>query len=248
MAVIGVIEGDAEERRTEGSDAAMKGWPAVLDWMARIRVAGVDAVGAGLELSPRQVHRHAAMLQREGYLKRPRLADCLGGMLVITPRGVRESGHEVRSGSTPGSLVALQHGRGVSWIAAYLERRGRPWYGPLEIRDAGFQLTLPRRGVDAPRTHLADLGFILEGERWAAEFERTQKSRERLRWILKGYRSAELSGQLDSVLYVCATPRIERVVNRIADEIELNLTTRQLDQLIRAAPEGKLTNSVKSGN
>jgi hypothetical protein len=237
MAVVCVLEGDVGTEEEQKERGMKGGWPAVLDWMARIRVASVDAVAAGLEMSPRQVHRHAAMLRGEGLLKRPRLADCGGGILVVTPRGVRESGHEVRSGTAPSSLVALQHGRGVSWIAAYLQRLGHSWYGPLEVRDAGFQLKLQRRGPDGPRTHLADLAMLLDGEeRWGVEFERTQKSRERLRWILEGYRSAELSGQLGSVLYVCATPRIERVVNRIADEIVLDVTTRQLDYVVRTAP------------
>ncbi|MGH2957136.1 MAG: hypothetical protein ACRDL6_09095 [Solirubrobacterales bacterium] len=215
----------------------MKGWPAVLDWMARIRVAGVESVATGVGLSVRQVHRHAAMLAAEGFLKRPRVADDGGPMLVVTPRGVREAGHEVRSGTAPGSLVALLHGRGVGWIAAHCERSGRPWYGPLELRDTGFQLRLGPRIDRTPRTHLPDLGFILDEERWAVEFERVQKSRERLRWILDAYHTAQLGRELECVLYVCATPRIERVVQGVASEIGLDLVTRQLERIIREARE-----------
>lgn len=214
--------------------------------MARVRVAGVDAVAAGLGLSPRQVHRHAARLQADGFVARPRLADRAGGIMVVTPRGAREAGYEFRSGSRPTSS-ALQHGRGVSWIAALCERSCHPWAAPLELRDSQFELKLLPRAGAAPRTHLADLGLYLEKERWAVEFERTQKSYERLRSILSGYRTAELTGELRGALYVCATPRIEKVVNRLADEIQLNLATRPLEWVIRMARDDKPAPSASVG-
>ena len=80
---------------------------------------------------------------------------------------------------------------------------------------------------------MPDLGFILDGtERWAAEFERVPKSEERLRGILRAYRTAELAGELESVLYVCADQSIVRLVQKVAAEVKLDRAVRTLDWLI----------------
>jgi hypothetical protein len=213
--------------------------------MARIRVAGVDAAGVGMELTPRQIHLHAARLEGDGYLARPRVFDGEGPVIAITPRGIRLAGADVRSGSTPASITALQHGRGVSWIAAHCERRGRPWFGPTEVRDIGLGVKLPRQGAEPPKLHLPDLGFLFEGERWAVEFERMSKGRDRLRRILAGYRSAQLAGELGWVLYVCDTEAIEELVAEVAEQVDkkapggagLKLTVRSLERIVREARE-----------
>jgi hypothetical protein len=231
-----------EERK-----AKRGGWPVVLDWMARIRVADVDAVGTGLGLGRRQIHMHAAKLQEQGYVARPRVWDGSGPMLVVTPRGVRATGREVRSGSTPNALTTLLHGRGVSWIAAHCERRDRPWFGPTELTDIDLQVRLPRAGVAAAKMHLPDLGFLFEDERWAVEFERVSKGRDRLRRILSGYRSAQLAGGLGWVLYVCATPAIEELVTGVTEEMDrdrptdarLKIAVRPLERIVLEASEGR---------
>jgi hypothetical protein len=206
--------------------------------MARLGVAGVDAIAAGLGISRRQVHYHAAVLEREGLVRRPRVGDGDGAVVAVTPRGVRESGREPRSHSTTGSLGGLIHGRGVSWIAAHCERRGRVWLGPGELREEGWRVALAGNGSKRRSLHAPDLAFLLEGERWAVEFERVPKTRDRLRSILGGYRSAQLAAELDSVLYVCGTAGVERLVRRIADEVELNCVTRRLERLVVEATEG----------
>jgi DNA-binding transcriptional ArsR family regulator len=207
----------------------------VLEWIARLGVAGVDAMAAGLGISARRVHHHAAALEREGLVRRPRVGDGGGAVVAVTPSGVRESGREPRSHSTTGSLGGLIHGRGVSWIAAHCQRRERIWFGPGELRDEGWLVPLPAQRSRRRRLHAPDLGFLLEGERWAAEFERVPKARERLRSILGAYRSAQLAGELDSVLYVCGTASVERLVRLIADEVELNCVTRRFDRVLAEA-------------
>ena len=210
----------------------LRGWPAVLDWMARVRVGAVDAVAAGLELTPRQVHNHAVRLSEEGWLERPRVSDGRGGVLVVTPRGVREAGYEARSRSTPRSLTALLHGRGVSWLAAHSERRGRPWLGPLQLAGTDYAVALlPRRGKGAS-THLPDLGVERDRDRWAVEYERVPKGRERLRRIFEGYRSAELAGQLEGVLYVYDSRVVKDLLERMASEVELTIGIQPLGEFL----------------
>ena len=190
-----------------------RGWRAVLGWLARLRVAGIEPMAAGLGVSPRAVRTHARRLEAEALAKRPRLYDGGGGMLAITPRGLHRAGYEISSRTTTSSVSGLTHGRAVSWIAAHCARKERRWFGPAELRNDGWEVALPRRAGFQAKTRLPDLGLILEGrERWAVEFERVEMPGDRLQRILDGYRRAELAGQIDGVLYVCASERIARTV------------------------------------
>jgi hypothetical protein len=214
----------------------MRGWPAVLDWLARIRVAGIEPMAYGLGITPRQVHTHARFLEAEKLAVRSRLYDGGGAVLAITPRGVREAGYDITTTTRTTSFQGLLHGRGVSWIAAHCERAGRPWIGPEELRWGGWITQIsPTPGVTA-RTHMPDLGLILDGsERWAVEFERVTKARVRLRAILSSYRTAQLTEQLDEVLYVCDNDMIIRQVESVAAEVGFNPVVRTLDQMIAEA-------------
>jgi hypothetical protein len=213
-----------------------RGWPAVLDCLARLRVAGVEPIAAGLRVSSRAVRTHARRLEAEGLAKRPRLYDGGGGMLAITPRGLHRAGYDITSRTTTSSIRGLIHGRGVSWIAAHCERNERQWLGPAELRDDGWEIELPRRGSFQARTRLPDLGVILEGrERWAVEFERVGMPGDRLQRILDGYRNAELAGQIDGVVYVCASKRIARTVTSATERMRLNRAVRTLDRVIAEA-------------
>ena len=58
------------------------------------------------------------------------------------------------------------------------------------------------------------------------------KSEDRLRGILRAYRTAELAGELESVLYVCADQSIVRLVQKVAAEVKLDRAVRTLDWLI----------------
>ena len=213
-----------------------KGWPTVLDWLARLRVAGIEPVAAGLGVSSRAVRTHARRLEAEGLAKRPRLYDRGGGMLAITPRGLHRAGYEISSRTTTSSISGLTHGRGVSWIAAHCARRGRRWFGPAELRNDGWVIALPRRAGFQARKRRPDLGLILEGrERWAVEFERVEMPSDRLQRILDGYRSAQLAGQIDGVFYVCATERIARTVRSATEPMTLSWAVRTLDRVIAEA-------------
>ena len=203
----------------------------VLDWLARVRIAGVEAMSHGVGITERRLRFHAERLECERLLIRSR-PDRRGPLLVITPRGLRRAGYAANSRNPTKSLTGLLHGRGVSWIAAYCELRGRPWLGPAELRGEGWPLRVRHRNGKGPRTHMPDLGFMLDGEKWAVEFERVSKSDERLRGILRAYRSAELAGELESVLYVCADQSIARQVQSMAAEVKLDRAVRTLDWVI----------------
>lgn len=210
----------------------LEGRAAVLDWMARVRVAGLEPLACAMGLTVRMVRGHVAALERERLVTRSRMGDGDGSVVAATPKGVRRAGQEANSGTTTSSHTGLLHGRGVSWVAAYCDSKERKWVGPGELRTGGWQLSIAEGGT-GPRTHMPDLGFYLDGERWAVEFERTPKSRSRLTGILSAYRQAELDGGLEGVLYVCATDDLVRFVQAASVEVELDRAVRTLDWVIR---------------
>ncbi len=220
--------------RAEGMVLRKRGLWAALDWLVKVRVAGVEAMAAGLGITARQARRYAKTLEEERLLVRNRLGDGGGSIVAVTPRGQRWAGYPITSRTTTRSLAGLLHGRGVSWVAAHCERNNRPWVGPGELRAEGWTFPMPPGHGAGALTHMPDLGFILEGtERWAVEFERVPKSRARLARILDGYRSAELRGDLDAVLYVCGNESICRLVDQVAEEVEVDRAIRTLDWVIK---------------
>ena len=221
----------------------------VLDWMARVRVAGLEALACGVGLSERRARAHVAGLEKERLVRRSLVGDGGGPVVVATAKGIRRAGREPNSRTTTKSITGLLHGRGVSWVAAFAETRGREWIGPGELRTGGWQMSIARAGP-GPSTHMPDLGMIMDGERWAVEFERTPKSRKRLTRILQAYRRAELDGRLAGVIYVCATDYLVRFVQEVSTEVVLDRAVRPLDWVIestRAEQLPRLTRTTSGG-
>ena len=211
-----------------------------MDWLARIRVAGVEAVAEAIGISERRVRGHAERLEAEGFLVRHRMDDGGGAVLVVTARGVRAAGYAANSRSTTSSKPGLLHGRGVSWIAAHCDRCRRPWLGPAELRAEGWPMPVPPRPHSSRESHMPDLAFVLDGkERWAVEFERTSKGHAPLEQILEGYREAQLRGDVDGVLYVCENDYIAGRVDEVAEEVQVDRAIRTLDWVI-AETRGKV--------
>lgn len=205
----------------------------VLDWLARVRVAGAEPLGVALGISEGRIREHARRLEADGLVLRSRMDDGDGAVLAVTPRGIRAAGYAANSRTPTSSRTGLEHGRGVSWIAAHCERSGRLWLGPAELRADGWPMSLPARSKPGAATHMPDLGFVVDGqERWAAEFERMPKSRERLERILEGYRELQIREELEAVLYVCATEYIARLVESVAMDVEVDRAVRTLDRII----------------
>lgn len=58
---------------------------------------------------------------------------------------------------------------------------------------------------------------------------------DRLERILDGYRNAELAGQIDGVVYVCASERVARTVRSATERMTLNWAVRMLGRVIAEA-------------
>jgi hypothetical protein len=201
-------------------------------------------MAVGLGVTPRQIRKYAKRFEAMGLAVRSPLRDGGGAVLAISPRGLREAGYAISTRTTTSSDSGLAHGRGVSWVAAHCERYGRQWRGVAELRMDGWPIRLPPRPGLKARSHMPDLSFVLKGkEQWAVEFERTPKSPRRLEQILDGYREAQVDGQAHAVLYVCGSESIARLVERVAEEVEVNRAVRSLEWVIEEARGEAKTNA-----
>ena len=116
----------------------------ILEWLARIRVAGVEAVAEAIGISERRVRGHGERLEAEGFLVRHRMDDGGGAVLVVTARGVRAAGYAANSRSTTSSTPGLLHGRGVD------RRSLRAQWAPLARAGGAAGGGLADAGAAAP--------------------------------------------------------------------------------------------------
>lgn len=205
----------------------------LLDWLARLGVAGFEPLGLALGLSQRVVYDHVARLARDGLVERKVTGDGEGGVVALTRAGARVAfDHGVSGVVRPQSTApgSARHGRAVSWVAASADLRGWRWLGPAELRaEPGWRVARE----DGAR-HLPDLGLMIRGQRVAVEVELHRKAPKRLQAILRGYRGLiDLAG-LGGVSYVVDRADVGALVRREADEALLGskLQVGGLDELI----------------
>ena len=210
----------------------------LLEFIARLDVAAVEAIQAAFALSRSVTYSHLQRLHAAGLVVRLHGHDS-GSAVAVTRRGRRDL--EFPTGDVPARAQygpALRHSQAVSWVAALLELRGRAWVSDRETRlrpDWQMPVIWPAgRG-----THRPDLGTIIEGERVAIEVERTRKRARRLSAILAGYEDAIAAGRLSGgVLYICHDIRVRRLVEREAAAAGLRgdvFRVRDLDHVIAEA-------------
>jgi hypothetical protein len=144
-----------------------------------------------------------------------------GGVVALTRAGARVARAHGATGVVSvrsGAPSSARHGRAVSWIAAALELRGLEWLGPAELR-AGSGWRSQR---DDGTRHTPDLGLVHpDGRRTAIEVELQPKSKERLAFILGGYRGLIRAGALTDVSYVVDRRDVAELVRRQASSARL---------------------------
>lgn len=218
----------------------------VLEWLARLGVAGSEPMAVALNLSRSAMYSHLARLEAEELILRITPLDAGGGVVILRPAGAREAeerGNATAVVPTVREASTARHGRAVSWVAASAEVRGWEWLGPGDLREQpGWR---PAR-EDGAR-HAPDLGIVRDGKRTAVEVELHAKSPARLRAILGGYRRLISAGDLEAVSYVVANERVAATVRRQAAQADVStaLSIGPLEAIVRGTQErGRAT----SGN
>ena len=206
----------------------------VLEWVARLGVAGIASAQAALGIQRTAMYSHVARLVETGFLWRAPVIDGRGSVVVVTRAGAREARERCdRPVVSPRSSAphSARHGREVSWVAAFLELGGIDWVGPAELR----RVSGWRSQSDDGARHSPDLGIVhADQRRTAVEIELHAKSNDRLDNILAGYRELIRGEQLADVTYVTDRRSVSELVRRraaaalVADYIHI----RSLEQII----------------
>lgn len=219
----------------------------MLGWLARLGVAGTEAMSLALGVGRSSTYSHVARLEGEGLLFRVPVHDERGPVVVITAAGARVAeeltGEAVVVPSVREASTA-RHGRAVSWVAASADLRGWSWIGPADVRDEpGWRLH-----QDDGTKHSPDLGIVRDGKRTAVEVELHAKSPARMRSILRGYQRLMGSGDLDAVTYVVSGDRVGKAVRAQAARLGLSgsLSIGPLDGIVRIARERGRAKPTKS--
>lgn len=210
----------------------------ILDWLARLGVAGIEPLALAACVTERAVYYHVERLARERLVERKVTGDGEGAAVVLTRAGARVAfDRDVRGVVRPQSTApgSARHGRAVSWVAASADLRGWRWLGPAELRaEDGWRVTRE----DGAR-HAPDLGLVIGGQRVAIEVELHRKAPQRLQAILRGYRGLIDHSDLSGVSYVVDREVVGTLVRREADGALLGsaLQIGSLDELVAGARE-----------
>src|SRR3954447_25623482 len=92
------------EKRMRGT------WREALEWVARVRVAGVEPMAIALGVTDRQIRKYATRFEERRLAVRSRLRDGGGSILAIPRRGLSEAALPISSRSTTSSEGGLAHG------------------------------------------------------------------------------------------------------------------------------------------
>jgi hypothetical protein len=209
-----------------------------LRWLARVDVAGIEALGMALGFSRSVTYSHVARLERAGLLVR---AFAHGGSVVaITARGRRAVGADrakTRAGATHGE--GLRHARAVSWIAALLSLRDRDWVGARAMRLCP-EWVVPVLWAAHRGAHRPSLGIVTpSGRLVAVEVELSHKSPRRFDALMAGYELSIARGVIGGgLIYVSDRADVLAAVTRAALRSgvpESRFRARALDDVIQEA-------------
>jgi len=212
-----------------------------LRWLARVDVAGVEALGVALGFSRSVTYSHVARLEEAGLLVR---AFAHGGSVVaITASGRRAVGADrakLRAGATHG--MGLRHARAISWVAALLTLRDRDWVSERAMR-ACDEWTVPVLWAAHRRAHRPSLGIVMRrGGMVAVEVELSHKSPRRFDAIMAGYELSIARGIIGGgLIYVSDRADVLAAVTRAALRSgvpESRFRARALDDVIQEARRG----------
>jgi DNA-binding transcriptional ArsR family regulator len=226
------------------------GWRSIeaLRWLARLDVAGIEALGCALGFGRRATYSHLQRLADAGYVIR--VFDPGGSVVAITAAGRRWIGTErgdVRAGATHGS--GLRHARAVSWVAALLTVRERAWVSERELRGQS-EWEIPVIWPAYRGRHRPDLGALMGSQRVAIEVELSLKAPRRLEAILCGHEQAITSGRIaGGVIYVCDRADVLTAVTRAAERAALPSQRFRLRRLVDVQAEVRgLTSRLPDAN
>jgi hypothetical protein len=211
-----------------------------LRWLVKVGPCPLDAWAAAMGWSDVAARSHARRLEDQGWLLRYPMVRGDGSLFVATRAGVKET--KLRARPVRGATVTLwrQH-CAVAWTASWIRANGYHVIGARELLESP-EWTMDLRWHDRNGYHQAIHRPLLvaiskDGEdKIAIEIDTTTTSKARLRQTLSGYGYWQISGRIDSLLYVCETKRDTERIRELARWAGLSkdsgtLMRRQLDTI-----------------
>jgi hypothetical protein len=210
-----------------------------------VRLGAIDraAWAAARGWSRTTAYSHAARLEAGGLIVRQPTTRAGGSLLLATRAGAVAVGREGLGAGRAHGPSTWAHARAVSWVAAFLERRGDEWWSERELReDAWWRLEAK---VPDPHAlggkrmvgHRPDLG--VGGTVAAYEVELQQKRPARAHAVLDAYvdRIEDSADGLAGVVYVVNRPAVRRLLEAYAKErgAEQRVRVIELDWAIAQA-------------
>lgn len=194
-------------------------------FIGRLGVVSLPAVGAGLGLDERVVRRHVARLEAGGWLGRAPWVWGEGSVVWLTASGLRITDlGGLRPVKAPPSPTTVAHGLLVAWSAARMERRGLRWRSARELAADSDRRAVRMRDERGYRKQLPDLAVWRRGTTLPVAIvgEEGHRREDRQRMILEGWRDAIWSDRYAAIQYDCANAAVAARIARLAKKEHLS--------------------------
>jgi hypothetical protein len=190
-----------------------------LAWLARVGASPLEPLQLVLGCGRRVAFDHVRRLTEAGWVTRVAMRRGDGSLIVITRAGALMAGYEpARAPRLPGP-ASWAHMCACAWTAAWLEVRGRAWWGERDVLEDpawSFRLAYQDHRGTTRSWHRPDLGVQVGAGPIAIEVELQRKTLRRLAGILSMYDSLIDDEQLAGVIYITGRPDLEQLVRRVA--------------------------------
>ena len=217
---------------------------AALAWLARVGASELEPLRLVMGWTERRAHDHVRRLFRAGSVERLPMRRGQGSLIVLTRQGALEAGYPATRAPRSIGPTNWAHACACAWTCAWLEVRGRTWWGERDIIDDDFwkqPVSYDDRRGTVDITHRPDLAARLgDGPLVAFEVELHRKNRARLLGILQMYEDVSFgdNARLAGVIYVCGNNDVREFIARVgarAGLTESNLDFRMLDTIVEQA-------------
>ena len=229
-----------------------------LAWLTRVGAAPFEVLQLVIGCSRVRAHDHVHRLVEAGFARRVPMARGDGSLIVVTPTGAAMAGYA--AGRAPRSLgpTTWAHASACAWVSAWLEVRGRTWWGERELLDDEdewrYELTYEDHRGTARVTHRPDLAVQIATGPVAIEVELQRKTPRRQRGICAMYsKLTDDDGPLAGVIYITDRIDVAELVARVADDVGLCnptisfRTMRDVKAQTRAAAAARFTDNATTG-
>lgn len=210
----------------------------IVAWLGRVRFASLEQLGRRFSLGRSQRFHRIGLLGDLGFVERhPQLFGIGPPLVLATGKGLsaantmlalREPGVLSPADLAPGFVDArsFTHDSELVDLCIDYEQAGARVLCERELVSLAKRAeTEPGRYAlelgpsDDRQLHFPDLLIEEDGSRTAIELEIAEKTKTRLREILRGYGRARL---IDRVLYLCPRPVVKTRVQKLAKELGID--------------------------